>query len=288
MRESVAIHCPDDVGSEHLLANPFYIQAPPYQRSFSWGEQEAGKLLEDITSVPSLDAGGDNGVYFLGAMLFIEREPAPAALAPEALAAPADAQPRGRGRPAEADDAHHPAVHPARPRPGAAQYPRAGRDRRRAGSQAAPAPVDRRARRGLLPQARARSRRHPPPPRAYRPLAVAAAHRRRARPPRRGADGLRPGRPPQARASSCSNGAASCRWSRPTSIRHTGCSRCSMPEASRWRATTSSRPSCSAACRKPRVRQSRLCGTRPRRAPTAISSSSSPTSAPCTDCPKAR
>ena len=57
-----------------LLANPFYIQAPPYQRSFSWGEQEAGKLLEDITSVPSLDAGGDNGVYFLGAMLFIERE----------------------------------------------------------------------------------------------------------------------------------------------------------------------------------------------------------------------
>ena len=36
-----------------LLANPFYIQAPPYQRSFSWGEQEAGKLLEDITSVPS-------------------------------------------------------------------------------------------------------------------------------------------------------------------------------------------------------------------------------------------
>ena len=57
-----------------LLANPFYIQAPPYQRSFSWGEQEAGKLLVDITSVPSLDAGGDNGVYFLGAMLFIERE----------------------------------------------------------------------------------------------------------------------------------------------------------------------------------------------------------------------
>ncbi len=57
-----------------LLANPFYIQAPPYQRSFSWGEQEAGKLLEDITSVPNPDAGGDNGVYFLGAMLFIERE----------------------------------------------------------------------------------------------------------------------------------------------------------------------------------------------------------------------
>ena len=55
------------------------IQAPPYQRS-SWGEQEAGKLLEDITSVPSLDAGGDNGVYFLGAMLFIEHS-APAASA---------------------------------------------------------------------------------------------------------------------------------------------------------------------------------------------------------------
>jgi hypothetical protein len=60
-----------------LLASPYHIEAPPYQRSFSWGEQEAGKLLEDITSLPDLAAGADNGFYFLGAMLFIERDPPP-------------------------------------------------------------------------------------------------------------------------------------------------------------------------------------------------------------------
>lgn len=58
-----------------LLANPYHLVAPPYQRSFSWGEPEAGKLLEDLTSAPGLDAGGDGSVYFLGAMLFIERDP---------------------------------------------------------------------------------------------------------------------------------------------------------------------------------------------------------------------
>ncbi len=57
-----------------LLANPFYIEAPSYQRSFAWTEQEAGKLLEDITSSPSADASARSGGYFLGAMLFIERD----------------------------------------------------------------------------------------------------------------------------------------------------------------------------------------------------------------------
>lgn len=57
-----------------LLANPFCIEAPCYQRSFSWEEPEAAKLLEDIASVPGLDAGSSEGVYFLGAMLFVERE----------------------------------------------------------------------------------------------------------------------------------------------------------------------------------------------------------------------
>jgi hypothetical protein len=61
-----------------LLANPFCVEAPCYQRSFSWEEPEAAKLLEDITSVPGLDAGASGAAYFLGAMLFIERDRPPA------------------------------------------------------------------------------------------------------------------------------------------------------------------------------------------------------------------
>ena len=56
-----------------LLANPFVIEAPSYQRSFAWTDKEAGKLLDDIVSTPYVDAGARDGEYFLGAMLFIER-----------------------------------------------------------------------------------------------------------------------------------------------------------------------------------------------------------------------
>jgi hypothetical protein len=59
-----------------LLANPFVIEAPAYQRSFAWADKEAGKLLDDIVSGPFAEAGARNGEYFLGAMLFIERPPA--------------------------------------------------------------------------------------------------------------------------------------------------------------------------------------------------------------------
>ena len=58
----------------HLLSNPFNVEAPTYQRSFAWTEQEAGKLLEDITASPSADASARSAIYFLGAMLFIERD----------------------------------------------------------------------------------------------------------------------------------------------------------------------------------------------------------------------
>ena len=66
-----------------LLANPFVIEAPAYQRSFAWADKEAGKLLDDIVSAPYAEVGARNGEYFLGAMLFIER---PAGLPPEELA----------------------------------------------------------------------------------------------------------------------------------------------------------------------------------------------------------
>jgi hypothetical protein len=56
-----------------LLANPYIVHTPPYQRSYPWEPKEANRLLEDLLA--SFDA--DNGRaefddYFLGTMLFIE------------------------------------------------------------------------------------------------------------------------------------------------------------------------------------------------------------------------
>jgi Protein of unknown function DUF262/Protein of unknown function (DUF1524) len=59
-----------------LFADPSFIQVPPYQRSFAWTPEEAGRLLEDVTE--AMDAEGDSdqsGDYFLGPMLFIEPDP---------------------------------------------------------------------------------------------------------------------------------------------------------------------------------------------------------------------
>ena len=58
-----------------LFADPILIEAPPYQRSFAWGAEEAGRLLEGILG--ALEAGresSDGGDYFLGTMLFIDRD----------------------------------------------------------------------------------------------------------------------------------------------------------------------------------------------------------------------
>jgi hypothetical protein len=57
-----------------LFADPILIEAPPYQRAFAWGAEEAGRLLDDILG--AIEAGGesgDGGDYFLGTMLFIDR-----------------------------------------------------------------------------------------------------------------------------------------------------------------------------------------------------------------------
>jgi hypothetical protein len=64
-----------------LFSNPNFIHTPAYQRSFSWEEKEAGRLLEDL--VAALDAGAQGGRmddYFLGTMLFIEPERTPSRL----------------------------------------------------------------------------------------------------------------------------------------------------------------------------------------------------------------
>jgi len=53
-----------------LLSTPHIVQAPPYQRSFAWTHQEAGRLLEDVAAALEDENEGDE--YFLGTMLFIE------------------------------------------------------------------------------------------------------------------------------------------------------------------------------------------------------------------------
>ena len=64
-----------------LFANPFLIEAPSYQRSFAWSQTEAGQLLDDIgVALDEADAGA-TGDYFLGTMLFIDRDGAAAAAA---------------------------------------------------------------------------------------------------------------------------------------------------------------------------------------------------------------
>ena len=94
-----------------LLANPFVIEAPSYQRSYVWTDEEAGKLLEDIVSALDADVSPHEGEYFLGAMLFVERD---RDFAIEELAArPSEPAPRRCRRLSEADHAHHPVLRPA-------------------------------------------------------------------------------------------------------------------------------------------------------------------------------
>ena len=56
-----------------LLANPYIIHTPSYQRSYSWEAKEANRLLEDLLN--AFDGGNGRAElddYFLGTMLFIE------------------------------------------------------------------------------------------------------------------------------------------------------------------------------------------------------------------------
>jgi hypothetical protein len=57
-----------------LFASPFVVEAPSYQRSFAWSSDEAGQLLDDISSAIEEAQVRDTGGYFLGTMLFIDRE----------------------------------------------------------------------------------------------------------------------------------------------------------------------------------------------------------------------
>jgi hypothetical protein len=61
-----------------LFASLFRIEAPSYQRSFAWEQKEASQLLDDISLALDEAEAGAAGEYFLGTMLFIDRDGAAA------------------------------------------------------------------------------------------------------------------------------------------------------------------------------------------------------------------
>jgi hypothetical protein len=63
-----------------LLAHPVQIEAPSYQRSFAWSGEEAGQLLADILAALGETERRIMRDYFLGTMLFIDRDGAPSRL----------------------------------------------------------------------------------------------------------------------------------------------------------------------------------------------------------------
>ncbi len=65
----------NSVRLDQLFADPFLIEAPAYQRGFAWTAQEAGRLLDDIlAALDGGEDGADQADYFLGTMLFIDRD----------------------------------------------------------------------------------------------------------------------------------------------------------------------------------------------------------------------
>lgn len=57
-----------------LFGDPFLVEVPAYQRSFAWTADEAGRLLEDISAAMEGGEAGEPADYFIGAMLFIDRD----------------------------------------------------------------------------------------------------------------------------------------------------------------------------------------------------------------------
>src|SRR5215467_9671060 len=60
-----------------LFANPYFIEAPVYQRSFAWTENEVCRLMDTVAAAVDGTPGTRDGDYFLGTMLFIERDQRP-------------------------------------------------------------------------------------------------------------------------------------------------------------------------------------------------------------------
>ena len=96
-----------------LLANPFVIEAPAYQRSFAWSRQ-GSRQAAGRHRLRALDGSRSPQRRVLPGRHAVHRRD-PAASPPDELASRAP-RPRGRRRLPAADHAHHPAVRPARHR----------------------------------------------------------------------------------------------------------------------------------------------------------------------------
>lgn len=61
-----------------LFADPFFVEVPTYQRAFAWTSEEAGRLIEDrlgaMDAAEAATGGANDGVDFLGTLLFIDRD----------------------------------------------------------------------------------------------------------------------------------------------------------------------------------------------------------------------
>ncbi|MDX2205686.1 MAG: DUF262 domain-containing HNH endonuclease family protein [Hyphomicrobiaceae bacterium] len=56
-----------------LLAPPFLVETPAYQRSYAWTDVEAGRLLDDLLAAADADMGTWED-YFLGTILLVDRD----------------------------------------------------------------------------------------------------------------------------------------------------------------------------------------------------------------------
>jgi Protein of unknown function DUF262 len=99
-----------------LFADPFVVEAPAYQRPYSWTTKEAGRLLDDL--LQAFNGQGDNKDYgggdnFIGTMLFVDRDPVASHMAEWPRGGP----PRAFEVTATADHTHYTVFCIKRPRP---------------------------------------------------------------------------------------------------------------------------------------------------------------------------
>ncbi|MFZ4449103.1 DUF262 domain-containing protein, partial [Klebsiella pneumoniae] len=58
-----------------LFNNPYHFTVPAYQRPYSWTTDQAGQLLDDLTSAAGLSTGTPAlPDYFLGAIVLLDPE----------------------------------------------------------------------------------------------------------------------------------------------------------------------------------------------------------------------
>ena len=57
-----------------VFSGPFLLNVPVYQRPYSWGPDQAGKLLEDLAEAAAIDGDREpDPSYFLGTVLLMDQ-----------------------------------------------------------------------------------------------------------------------------------------------------------------------------------------------------------------------